>query len=255
MRFCNRSILCHNIGIGRDVQVAASVRRTKSMIQLTQTALLSEPADIPRLKQEFARTGCALLPGFLAPTILRWLMNWVKSAQFDETHEADEHRGVFGTTQLAPEAEPALFLLRFLLNRPDLYRFSEQVAGCPRIGNFIGRLHRTSAETNQHIDWHQDAVEGRILGICINLSSGAYSGGVLQIRNPERRVTANVGGAPPGDAFLFRIDIGWEHRLTAVESGCRTVGVGWFRTAPEWQTYAPTAARSRVTEALRAAKM
>jgi hypothetical protein len=213
------------------------------MIQLTQTTLLAELVDIARLRLEFAETGCALMPGFLAPDIVRPLMEWVKSARFEETQETDHHRGVFGTTLAAPGTEPALFLLKFILNRKDLYRFSEEVTGCERIANFHGRLHRTVANTSQHIDWHQDLVEGRTLGISINLSSEVYTGGVFEIRDPGRRVTAAVRRGDPGDACLFRIDRGWQHRLTTVESGCRTVGVGWFRTTPEWSAYAPGAAR------------
>ncbi|HTA46535.1 MAG TPA: 2OG-Fe(II) oxygenase [Bryobacteraceae bacterium] len=215
------------------------------MVQLTQTAILQDPEDIPRLKQEFAETGCALLPNFLAPGILRRAMEWVQSARFEETQEKDEHRGVFGTTLLAPGTEPALFLLKFILNRNDLYRFSEQVTDCEKIANFHGRLHRTTPRAEQHIDWHQDLAEGRTLGICINLSSEPYTGGVLEIRNPEHRMTAAVGRGNPGDACFFRIDRGWQHRLTPVESGCRTVGVGWFRTAPQWSDYAFRAERVR----------
>lgn len=209
------------------------------MIQLTQTALMQEPGDIPRLRDEYSETGCALLPGFLSPAILRPLMKWVEQARFGERHEVSSRVGVFGTTLFVPETDPALFLLKFILNRADLFRFSEQVSGCDKIGNFIGRLHRTTAGSNQQIDWHHDVVDGRILGICINLSAEPYSGGVFELRDPAQHFKASVKRAAAGDAFLFRIDKGWEHRLTAVESGYRTVGVGWFRTAPEWSSYAP----------------
>ena len=213
------------------------------MIQLTQTELLQEPGDLPKLRNEYTDTGCAALPGFLAPPILRSLMRWIDLAKFEERHEVSARVGVFGTTLFVPESDPALFLLKFILNRPELFKFSQQVSCCDRIGNFIGRLHRTTAGSNQQIDWHHDVVDGRILGICINLSSEPYTGGVFQIRDPEHRVKASMERTAPGDAFLFRIDKGWEHRLTAVESGHRTVGVGWFRTGPEWSAYAPSARR------------
>lgn len=210
------------------------------MVQLTQTSLLAEPGDVSRLKEEFATTGCAMLPGFLPPAIVNPLMEWVARAQFEERNEEDKHRGVFGTTLLAPETEPTVFLLRFILNRPELYRFSEQISSCPRIGNYLGRLHRTTAATSQHIDWHRDFVDGRVLGLCIHLSAEPYTGGTFQMRDPGQRVTASVGRSAAGDAFFFRIDDGWQHRLTPIESGRRTVGVGWFRTAPDWHTYGMT---------------
>jgi hypothetical protein len=212
------------------------------MIQLTQTTLLAGQDDITRLAEEFARTGCALLPGFLAPQILRPLMDWIEASQFVLTAEVSREE-VFGTTLFVPQTERSIFLLHFALNRPALFKFGEQVAGCPGIANFRGRVHRTVSGTNQHIDWHDDAVEDRTLGLCINLSSERYSGGVLQIRDPERVIRAEIGQGVPGDAFLFRIDRGWQHRLAPVESGRRTVGVGWFRTRPDWREYALTPAR------------
>ena len=209
------------------------------MVQLTQTELISGPADISRLREEFSETGCALLPGFLAPPILRSLMTWVDQAQFGERNEVSPRVGVFGTTLFVPETDPALFLLQFIVNRPDLFRFSEHVTGCPQIANFVGRLHRTTAGSNQQIDWHHDVADSRTLAICINLSSEPYAGGVFELRDQAKSTKARVGCIAPGDAFLFRIDKGWEHRLTAVECGHRTVGVGWFRTASALAWCAP----------------
>ncbi len=215
------------------------------MIQLTQTAVLSDPADIPRLAEEFAGTGCARLPGFLAQPLLGHLLEWLEATQFEQRNEVG-HAGVFGTTLFAPETERSLFLLHFILNRPELYDIVGKVAGCPKIGNFMGRLHRTVGGTDQHIDWHRDAVEARTLGITINLSAEEYTGGIFQLRDPAQKIRAEVGRAAPGDAYLFRIDQEWQHRLTRVESGRRTVGVGWFRTEPEWRKYALSADRTRI---------
>ena len=214
------------------------------MIQLTQTTLLSGPGDIPRLRQEFAETGCAVLPGFLSPPIVESLLRCLESTRFEERHEEE----VIGTTLFVPPTDPVFFLLQFILNRPALYRFSEQVSGCSRIANFIGRLHRTTVAANQYVDWHQDLAHARTLGLCINLSAEPYTGGVLQIRNPEKQIKAAVGRSNPGDGCFFRIDKGWQHRLTPVESGRRTVGVGWFRTAPEWSSYAPSVSRMQMRQ-------
>jgi hypothetical protein len=212
------------------------------MIQLSQTEVLTNPDDFTILAGEFAETGVVALPGFLAPPILKHLLGWLEKAQFEVRDEVDKGR-VFGTTLFMPNTEPTLFLLHFILNRPALFRAVERIAGCPVLGNFLGRLHRTSAQPDQYIDWHDDAVDGRTLGITINLSAEPYSGGVFQMRDPNRKLCAEVGRAAPGDAFLFRIGGGWQHRLAPVESGHRTVGVGWFRTGPDWGEYVLNAAR------------
>jgi hypothetical protein len=214
------------------------------MIQLCQTEVLADPDTISASAEEFAATGCARLPGFLTPPILKPLLEWVDTARFAEQNEVSSAGRVFGTTLLAPETERAVFLLHFILNRPALFRVVEQIGGCPRLASFLGRLHRTTAGADQHIEWHHDAVQMRTLGICINLSTCPYSGGVFQVRDPNLELCAEVGHATPGDAFLFRVSRSWEHRLTPVQSGFRTVGVGWFRTAPDWREFALDAARS-----------
>ncbi|MDP9054708.1 MAG: 2OG-Fe(II) oxygenase [Acidobacteriota bacterium] len=219
------------------------------MIQLTQTAIIADPESISRLANEFEETGCAALPGLLAPEILKPLLQWLETARFEERNEVHENR-IFGTTQFVPETERALFLLQFILNRPALFDLVRQISACPEIGNYIGRIHRTGAESSQHIDWHRDAVECRALGLCVNLSAEEYTGGLFQIRDPGHTVRAEIGRQPAGDAFLFRIDLDWQHRLTQVKSGRRTVGVGWFRTAPDWRNYAFNVIRSRQALAL-----
>jgi hypothetical protein len=215
------------------------------MIKLSQTEVLADPDAISALAKEFAATGCARLPGFLTPPLLKPLLDWVDSARFEVKNEISQTGRVFGTTLFAPATERAVFLLHFILNRPALFRVAEQIAGTPRLANFLGRLHRTTAGADQHIDWHHDAVQMRTLGICINLSSVPWSGGVFQVRDPDRKLSAEVKFVAPGDGFLFRVSPSWEHRLTPVESGYRTVGVGWFRTAPDWREYALDTARSR----------
>lgn len=214
------------------------------MIQLTQTAVSSDPADIPRLAEEFEQTGCALLPDFLAPSILRHLLDWLNEAQFVVKHEIG-HGEVFGTTLFVPSSDRSWFLLHFILNRPELFEIAAKVTGCPRIANFTGRLHRTVAGADQHIDWHRDAEEARTLGLAINLSTEDYKGGIFELRDQNQMVRAQVGRSKPGDAFLFRIDREWQHRLTRLQSGSRTVAVGWFRTQPEWGQYALSTARVR----------
>jgi hypothetical protein len=213
------------------------------MVQLTQTEVLADAGDIHRLKEEFAETGTARLPAFLAPEILSPFLRWVANARFNEKNEVHKGR-VFGTTLFVPENDPALFLLQFVLNRQPLFHLVESVSGCPQLGSFLGRIHTTNAGSNHHIDWHDDAVEGRTVGITIHLSPERYEGGVLQVRDPEMRIRSEMGWSAPGDAFLFRINRGWEHKLTGVESGSRTVGVGWFRTEPDFRLGTSAAVRS-----------
>jgi hypothetical protein len=210
---------------------------TQGMIRISQTQVVANPPDIAELRDEFSATGCARMPGFLDTRLRDRLLDWIREAQFEVKNEVHEGR-VFGTTLFIPRTEPSLFLLHFMLNRPALFEAVEKIAGCERLGNFTGRLHRTSAETAHHIDWHDDAAHTRTVGININLSAHKYSGGLFQLRDAQGTVRSEVGRAEPGDAFLFRIGEGWQHRLAPVETGVRTVGVGWFLTHPGRDEYA-----------------
>jgi hypothetical protein len=73
---------------------------------------------------------------------------------------------------------------------------------------------------------------------------------MFQLRDGLGVVRSEIGRMTPGDAFLFRIGEGWEHRLTAVESGRRTVAVGWFLREPDWQQFAKMEFRRRFEPAL-----
>jgi hypothetical protein len=188
-----------------------------------------------RLQAQFAETGCAMLPGFLPDPLLDPLLKLLKTTTFvpkDEVHEGT----VFGNVFIAPQTETVGAALHLILNECDLFQMVERTAGCAALVNFTGRIHRTSAGTEQGIDWHNDAIQHRSVGLNINLGTEEFTGGLFQIRGPDLKMRAELKHSKPGDAFLFRIDRGWQHRLTQVESGQRTVAVGWFRTEPDWQS-------------------
>src|SRR5579862_5629027 len=202
------------------------------MVQITQTGLRVEPGAAGKLAEEFARTGIALMPGFLAPPVLRPLLRQIDNSGFARVVE----REVTGITLRMGYDAPAMTTLHFVMNTPSLFDLVSEIAGIPRPANFMSRLHRTGPRLDEEIDWHDDAVRDRILGLNVNLSAVEYTGGLLQLRDPEKRIRGEVGQLPAGDAFLFRIGRGWEHRLTPVTSGERTVAVGWFRSRPDWET-------------------
>lgn len=214
------------------------------MIQITQTAVVAQPGAFQDLRAQFDETGCASLPGLLSPAILKHVLKLIETGRFEVTNETHKGR-IFGTTFKMPSTEPTVTTLHFILNRLALFEMVERVVGCPRLGNFTCRIHRTVADTHQHIDWHDDWIQDRTVGLNINLSQQDYRGGQFQIRDPEGRVRSEIGRIAAGDAFLFRIGSGWQHRLTPVGSGERTVAVGWFRTQPDWNTLAIAQLRAK----------
>jgi hypothetical protein len=200
------------------------------MVQITQNGLEVQPGAVEFLRAAFEKKGFAVIPNFLASSVLKPLLKQLESTRFTLKQELL----VMGCTQIVPVSDPIMACLHFIINRPELFQAVSQISGIPRPGNFTSRLHKTCASPYQHIDWHDDGGMDRVLGLNINLSTQPYGGGLLQLRNPDGRMMGQVGQLPPGDAFLFRVAKRWEHRLTPVEFGERTVAVGWFRTGPDW---------------------
>jgi hypothetical protein len=120
--------------------------------------------------------------------------------------------------------------LEFLFDDPGLFRLVEAITGCVAIGHFAGRIYRLRGESGHHVDWHTDVVDGRLVALSLNLSGETFEGGVLEMRE-------KIAGGRPwkvenpffGDAVLFRIAPGLEHRVTAVIGpSARTTFAGFF---------------------------
>ena len=130
------------------------------MICVSPSGVLAQPDAVPRLRAEFAETGCAMLPGFLAPPLLEIIMRRLETARFETANEVASKTGrIFGNTLKLSQSEPGLVALNFALNRPELFELAREIGNTPPLRNFLGRLHRTTAGSDQHIDWHDDNVE------------------------------------------------------------------------------------------------
>lgn len=211
-------------------------------VQITRTEVIVPPDSIAQLRREFHESGIARLPGFLSAPLCGIFSKRMPAGAFDLKQEVGHRTGaVFGTTFFMSTENPVVQALHLTLNRPELFDLASAVSGIPRPGNFACRLHRTVPASKQHIDWHDDQTDGRVLGLNINLSEAPFSGGLFELRNPGGQTTASIQHTNPGDAFIFRIGSGWQHRLTQVDAGVRTVAVGWFRSGPDWQALAAAA--------------
>jgi hypothetical protein len=127
-------------------------------------------------------------------------------------------------------------LLNFLLNDQSLFRLLERITDCNRIGSFSGRVYRMAPDSGHYDSWHTDVGEHRLLALSINLGKQPYEGGVLEIRHhtsPDR--STQVLNTGFGDAVLFRLMEGLEHRVTNVEGTVpKTAFAGWFKAQPEF---------------------
>lgn len=208
------------------------------MIQIKQNGKVLTN-DLEELRSEFAGQSCLRLPQLIEPPLLEHLLRQVATARLVTKFERDEDEE-FGKVLFVPQTEPALFVFHLLLNNRKLFQVIEEVTQCLPIGNFFGRLHSSVPGGNHHIDWHGDNADHRLLGLTIDLSNADYGGGVFQLRQKaSQEIICEVPRQHVGDAFVFRISPLLQHRLTMIEGGGpRTVGVGWFRSQPDFPSFA-----------------
>jgi hypothetical protein len=185
---------------------------------------------IENARLQFERSHCVLLSKFLEPALLEHIQAQVKIAEFDE----NIHQGI--GIELCMRKNSASGLLEFLTNDDRLFQLVQQITRCQRIACFNGRVYQLAQGSDLYDSWHDDLGHGRMVAMSINLSTGIYRGGILQIRDTRSRETvhevANVGF---GDAVIFRLARHLKHRVTDVEGATpRIAFAGWFQSEPDF---------------------
>jgi hypothetical protein len=203
-----------------------------NIVQLSRTGPTVSGSDreLRRLRAEFDRRHCIRFPSLLDPDSYRLIQRQVDEAAFaPRTHEKI-------AAELCMTVNPALHMLNFLVNDGRFFHVVREVTGCGHIGAFIGRVYRMASGMGHYDSWHSDFVDHRMIGMSVNLSPQAYSGGVFRLR--ERGSGTILTEAPntgAGDAILFRIAHHVEHCVTDVEGAApKTAFAGWFVSEPDF---------------------
>jgi hypothetical protein len=173
------------------------------------------------------------VPGLLSPDLLGRVQEELERAAFD----ARDYDGLAGELTL-DYTSPLVARLLFLLNDPAVHRVVGELSGTGPIVRFDARIYRRLPVAEHYDNWHDDlAGPYRVVTMSVNLGSEPYEGGELILRRKGgEEPLASVHNVGPGDALLFRIDPGLEHRVTSVTAGVKTALAGWFGTAPPWPT-------------------
>ena len=197
-------------------------------MQLTLAGLQgsTDDAELARQQAAFSRQQALLLPGFLAPELLTLIERLLPAAEFQPRVESGvEIEMKLGNGVLR-------HALLFALNEPRAFTWARAVTGCGPVECFYGRIffRQRVDGPGHHFPWHDDAVDGRLIGLSMNLSRVPFTGGVFQLREKATHRTllehANTGY---GDAMLFRVSRDLEHHVTRVTSDTpRLTFVGWF---------------------------
>src|SRR5262245_15008390 len=201
-------------------------------IQLTRSGCEFDGGDpaIATWRDEYSRSNWVKWPGFIEPKLLAILHARIGAASFfDKTNRdiGDERR---------MSQEPVGAALEFLTNDSVLFDVVRAITGCDPVGCFHGRVYRLLPETGQMTAWHTDLTQGRMVTLSINLSTEPYDGGILQFREPgSEKIMSQVANTGLGDAVLFRIAKGLEHRVTSLRGTVsRTAYAGWFLREPRF---------------------
>ena len=200
------------------------------MIQLTHAGLVcaASEADLNRLRAEFDHEHSVVLPALLEPALLRRALHEIEGATFEE--HVDDGIG----SELRMRDNRASHLLDFLVNDPGLFALIERIAGCGRVGSFIGRVYRALPNSSHFDNWHDDLVDERLIGMSMNLSPKAFAGSLLRIRHESGLIVREIANVGLGDAVIFRLSPQLQHRVTPLEgSVAKTAFAGWFRARPD----------------------
>ena len=201
------------------------------MLQLTRSALVctETPESLAEMRRCFDRSHALRLPGLFHAELLDFVQRSIRTARFAD--RADE--GL--TLERCMDPNPMLGMLYLIANDGRLFDVIRRMTGCGPIGSFIGRVYLRLAAAGHYDRWHSDINGVRLIGMSVNLTDGEFEGGRFELRQTGSDTlewaVANTG---PGDAILFRIAEGLQHRVTAVEGHvARVAFAGWFQSGPD----------------------
>ena len=204
------------------------------MIQVTRqrTVFSGSGEALAKLRNQFARQNYLRLPELFEPELLGFIQRQVDRAEFHER----VHEGIASNKELCMTGNAGFGALLLLMNDEKLFQIVQNITQCPRIRCFEGRVYRVVSGLGHHDSWHNDIGEDRLLGMSVNLSKEVYNGGILQIRERESgKIISEVANVGVGDAVIFRLTQGLQHRITQIEGNVsKTAFAGWFRANPDF---------------------
>jgi hypothetical protein len=205
-------------------------------------ALAPSPEAIAAMRAQFERERHVFLPRLFSPELLERIRSEVAVARFHP--RSDKGIGA----ELCMENNVAAQRMLFLMNHPATIGWVRAVTGIEQVRAFVGRVYTMQPGKTHYDSWHDDLSGGRQVSLTVNLGD-PYQGGALQMRHKETgEVLWDICNTGPGDAILFAIARGLQHRVTNVSGETdKTAFSGWF-TSVEGQ-FAPFSVERRRPQA------
>lgn len=195
------------------------------MITLRSRDVIIDGEETRRLESEFRQRHCVLLKGLLDQSLLDLVRPRIEGGNWLEF----EHKGI--GKEVILDDEYALNMLHFAINAPVFVDAIRSISGCDEITWFDGRIFRMDPKPDHYDSWHNDVSDTRLIGMSINLSFEGYDGGEFEMRElGSEAVLARIATLYAGNATLFRIDPGLQHRVAPLTGRRhRTAFAGWFK--------------------------
>jgi hypothetical protein len=166
-----------------------------------------------------------VLRSFLDADEREWIGRQLDGASFHpHTIEAT------GKTELLMKPNAISALLLFKLCDPGMFDLVEAVTGCAPVADFRGRTYRMVPGAGHVSPWHDDAIQGRLAALTINLSAAPYDGARLQIKRAvDDELLTEIGDLEFGDAVLIQISRAYQHRNSPLlGTALKTSYAGFF---------------------------
>ena len=204
------------------------------MFHIRQQDVLTDLSMLAELRAEFRERHCLLLRNAVDLSLLRQLTVLLADAPAYERIPGVARGRIIARERCIDRNSVVARAFTLLFNKTDLFRLVENLTGCPRIGNFLGRVYMMEPDSEHYDTWHSDNDGNRLIGLSLNLRE-AYSGGAFRIRERQtERIVAEIANTRLGDAHIFRIAPELQHCVTPVTGNVTKIAyAGWFRAEPE----------------------
>jgi hypothetical protein len=207
-------------------------------LQITGSGkVIQDQVDLSAMRAAFAEQQLLRLPRLIEPAVLNRVLEHLERAEFFSVKYTNQERTLGEELRIGPD-NPAIRIMSMLLNNPGLFEVIQQITSCSKIKSYLGRIRRELPNTGQHLSWHNDPDPKRLIAITVNLGVEPYVGGLFQMREKgSKRLLAEIANTGLGDAVIFQVCPGYEHRTHPVEgSVARTTCAGWFYSDPDFLT-------------------
>jgi len=202
------------------------------MITLKRNEVLIKETALRNYQDAFKNTHSFVIPDFFCSSLQELINLYLSQAEYFVDSHAGTQNNLIAKEYTVTRESIIHNLLYFYLNKPVVRETVKKITQCDNIKGFFGRIYKFEEDENCFDSWHNDisTEEDRIVGISINLSNSAYTGGEFTIRNKKtHEIYRKVKHDNWGGVHFFRIHPDLEHKVDKVTGiNPRIAYAGWF---------------------------